>query len=213
MRSEPHDGYRAARITADGTGDSRLREWVRGREAFRRGYEGAAPSEVLTMAVGVEEVEAKLAVAQAYARLDQTAQACIALTEARRLHSTADQSESTIYAMPAWRMALSSAYVYALLGDVKGCDKEHSAVVPPDTVKRWEPQREIQSAVAYTRSGDIASGAVIANKVMHKTPDEERSIVLKEMYMEATKRTRAVVSSSVDRNRLYRYRGNSWMDV
>ncbi len=165
------------------------------------------------MAVGVEEVEAKLAVAQAYARLDQTAQACIALTEARRLHSTADQSESTIYAMPAWRMALSSAYVYALLGDVKGCDKEHSAVVPPDTVKRWEPQREIQSAVAYTRSGDIASGAVIANKVMHKTPDEERSIVLKEMYMEATKRTRAVVSSSVDRNRLYRYRGNSWMDV
>jgi hypothetical protein len=183
--------YRAARITADGTRDMSLRQWVRGREAFRRGYEGGAPHEVLTLASGVEEVEAKLAVAQAYARLDQSAQARAVLDEARRLHNTTDQSESTIYAMPAWRMALSSAYVYALLGDVTGCDNELSAVAPPGIVKRWEAQREIQRAVAYKRSGDIATGAVIANKVMHDTPDEECSIILNEMYREATSRTQS----------------------
>jgi hypothetical protein len=182
--------YRAARITADGTGDDRLREWVRGREAFRRGYEGAAPREVLVLASGVEDVEAKLAVAQAYARLDLSAQARATLDEARRLHDMADQSESTIYAMPAWRMALSSSYVYALLGDVQGCDNELAAVRPPPAVRRWEAQREIQRAVACTRSGDTASGAVAANKVMHEAPEEERSIVLSEMYREATRRTR-----------------------
>ncbi len=61
--------YRAARLAAKQVNDYRLEQWVRGREAFRRSYEGSAPNEVLSLANGVEDVEAKLATAQAYARL------------------------------------------------------------------------------------------------------------------------------------------------
>lgn len=178
--------YRGARLAADRTGDDDLCQWVRGREAFRRGYEGANPSEVLAIGSGVEDIEAKLAIAQAYARLGERTQAVKALREARYLHGTSDQSETTIYAMPAWRMSLSAAYVYALLGDVSGCESELAVVDPPVNVKRWQSQLELEHAVALARSGDTVTGIVTADKVMRATPEEERSIVLAEMYKEAT---------------------------
>jgi hypothetical protein len=191
--SEPgrHVRHQRHRDPSGSGQDQNDKRYQSGR-AIQRLYSPAqhAPREVLVLASGVEDVEAKLAVAQAYARLDLSAQARAALDEARRLHDIADQSESTIYAMPAWRMALSSSYVYALLGDVQGCNDELAAVTPPPVVRRWEAQREIQRAVAYTRSGDTANGAVTANKVMHETLEEERSIVFSEMYKEATRRTR-----------------------
>ncbi|HEV2372846.1 MAG TPA: helix-turn-helix transcriptional regulator [Streptosporangiaceae bacterium] len=183
--------YRAARLTADRTSDESLRQWTRGREAFRRGYEGASPSEVLTIGWGVDDVEAQLAVAEAYARLCDRSNAISALDRARRIHETADQSETTIYAMPPWRMALSSAYVYALLGDVNSCDSELAAVAPPAAVQRWESQLELERAVAHSCSGDVTTGSVIAERVMRETRDEERSVVLMEMYREARKCQRA----------------------
>jgi len=88
--------YRAARLAADRTNDHRLRQWVRGREAFRRGYEGAAPREVLAIASEVRDVEAKLATAQAYARLDDNVRAGAALADARRIHEDSDRKYSVI---------------------------------------------------------------------------------------------------------------------
>jgi transcriptional regulator with XRE-family HTH domain len=174
--------YRAARLAADRARDDELRQWVRGRAAFRIGYEGAPPQEVLVLASDVHDVEAKLAVAQAFARLGAKAKALASLNEARRIHESVDQSETTIYAMPPWRMALSAAYVYALIGDVQRCDAELVEVSPPPFVQRWESQLKIQRAVACARSGDIVSGSQLAESVLRDTPKEERSIVLMEMY-------------------------------
>lgn len=179
--------YRAARLAADRTDDTRLRQWVRGREAFRRGYEGAGPQEIIRIGESVDDVEAQLAVAQAYARLGEPELAERGLNDARRIHERADQSEETIFAMPPWRMALSSAYVYALAGDVNRSEHELAEVHPPATVARWEAQLKIQRAVALSRSGDRASGSQLANQVMRAAPAEERSVVLSEMCQEAKK--------------------------
>jgi transcriptional regulator with XRE-family HTH domain len=180
--------YRAARLAADRTGDSHLRQWVRGREAFRRGYEGARPAEVLAITSDVDDIEAYLATAQAYARLSENRRAILSLNSARQSQdaaASADENYPSIYTMPEWRMALSSAYVYALMGDPVACDKELESVDPPSEVRRWESQLEMQRAVAHTRSGDIREGRDIATKALHATPKQERSIVLAEMHREA----------------------------
>jgi transcriptional regulator with XRE-family HTH domain len=179
--------YRAARLAADRTDDTRLRQWVRGREAFRRGYEGADPREIVRIGESVDDVEAQLAVAQAYARLGEPKLAERGLSDARRIYERADQNEETIFAMPPWRMALSSAYVYALKGDVEHSESELAEVHPPASVARWEAQLEIQRAVALSHSGDQTAGSQLANLVMRATPAEERSVVLSEMCREAKK--------------------------
>lgn len=176
--------YRAARIAADRSGDDNIRQWVRGREAFRRGYEGATPDEVIQLANGVHDVEAYLAMAAALARVGQPTQSIKALQSARRVHETTDQSESTIYAMPPWRMALSTSYIYALLGDVARCDHELRMVAPPDSVKRWESQAVLQSAVAHAKSGDRKYGQELSRQVLADTK-EPKSVVLAEMAKEA----------------------------
>lgn len=177
--------YRSARVAADRTQDPQLQQWVRGREVFRRGYEGATPDEVLTLAREVDDVEAHLACAQAHARLGQVRPALAALTAARRAQAAGDQSETTIYAMPGWRMALSSAMVHALLGDVDACDRELADMLPPPSVRRWEAQLQMQRAVAMARAGDLTESRVEADKVMQDLPGEQRSVVLVNMYREA----------------------------
>ena len=180
--------YRAARVAADLAGDSELLTWVRGREAFRRGYEGARPAEVLAIAKGVDgQVEALLAVAQAYARLGETDLALRALDDARRCHDSSNQDETSIYAMPAWRMAVSTAYVFALLGQPDACMAE-LAGTPRPTLRRWHAQYELQMAVALTRSGDTAAGAAAAREVWGGLPADQRSIVVAQMMREATGR-------------------------
>lgn len=179
--------YRAARVAADMTDDAALRAWVRAREAFRRGYEGSEPAEVLAVAAGVEgQVEAHLALAQAYARMGETSPALTALDRARRAHEAADHDEATIFAMPGWRMALSTAYVYALLGMPEKCEMELSAS-PPPTLRRWGAQYRMQTAVALSRSGDSVTGTQVAQEVMRELPREQRSIVIEQMYREATR--------------------------
>ena len=176
-----HRWYRAARIAADEAADADLQQWTRGREAFRLGYEGAAPELVLRLATGVRDVEAHLAVAQAYARLDVESSARRALDEAWRLYDVADQDEQTIYTMPPWRMALSSAYVHALLGDVAGSDQLLDQVSPPPSVARWQAQREVQRAVALARSRDTRSALELTRTVTAGAAPDERSVVLSEM--------------------------------
>lgn len=174
--------YRGARLAADRTRDDSLRRWVRGREAFRRGYEGAAPDEVLTLAAGVEDVEAHLAAAQAYARLRDPQAAGEALTAARQLHEHADHSEGTIYGMPGWRMAMSARYVFDLLGDVDRGEVETSGLVVP--AARWDAQLRLQRAVGYARAGDVPTGVTLARAVMEALPVDQQSIVLTQMERE-----------------------------
>ena len=181
---ETEDGarwYRAARIAADDTGDEPLMQWARGREAFRRGYEGADPRVVLKLADGAEDVEARLAAAQAYARLDQPARSSRELESAWRLHDGDDQDEQTIYAMPAWRMALSAAYVHALQGDVAGSERLLDQVDPPPAVARWQAQRQMQHAVALARSRDAEAALELTRAIEAEAPEEERSAVLSQM--------------------------------
>jgi transcriptional regulator with XRE-family HTH domain len=173
--------YRAARLAADTTGDDRLKQWIRGREAFRRGYEGTDPKVVLRLAGNADDVEARLASAQAYARLDQRERSRRELDAAWRLYETGDQNEQSIYAMPAWRMALSAGYVHALQGDVTGSDRLLDQVAPPNTVARWQTQREMQRAVAHARARDTRSALDLQRAVIAEAPEEERSAVLSQM--------------------------------
>jgi len=138
----------------------------------------------MAIASGVDDVEARLAIAQAYARMGESSLARIALDQARRIHEVTDQSETTIFAMPPWRMALSSAHVYALLGDVTKCHDELSTVAPPPTVKRWEAQLEMQRALASAKDGDTAAALDAARALLQSIPKEEHSIVLAEMFRE-----------------------------
>lgn len=178
--------YRAARYAADAHGDPALQQWTRGREAFRRGYEGLGPVGVLQLAAGVDDIEAYLAVAQAYARLGEDRQALAAIDAARRAHDHTDQSETTIYAMPVWRMHLTVAYCYALLGDVDACEREAAAVAPPPVVQRWEHQRDITRAVAHTMGGDPAAGRDMAWELLHDVAEANQGIVVAGMRREAT---------------------------
>jgi transcriptional regulator with XRE-family HTH domain len=177
--------YRAARLAADASHDGTVRQWIQGREVFRRGYEGAPPERVLAEAADVDDVEARLASAQALARLQETARAYAALVEARRLHEVCDQSEDTIYAMPHWRMALSAAHVYALAGDVTRCEDELALVAPPAVVQRWEAQADMQRAVAYGKSGDRSTAAQIVESIVNSGNFDERSVILTEMRKDA----------------------------
>ncbi|MGH3712964.1 MAG: helix-turn-helix domain-containing protein [Micromonosporaceae bacterium] len=176
--------YRSARLAADRTDDAALQQWTRGREAFRRGYEGGTPGEVLAIGADVQDVEAQLAVAQAYARAGERTAALAALDSARRLHDRGDQAEGTIYAMPPWRWHLSAAYVYALLGDISANADELDGVRPPNTVRRWEAQLHMERAVAHARAGDTMTGLDLARDTLHRLPDDQRSVVLTEMARE-----------------------------
>jgi transcriptional regulator with XRE-family HTH domain len=177
--------YRAARLAADASHDRKIRQWIRGREVFRRGYEGTPPERVLAEAANVDDVEARLASAQALARLQETSRAYADLVEARRLHEVCDQSEDTIYAMPHWRMALSAAHVYALAGDVTRCEDELALVAPPAVIQRWETQVDMQRAVAYGRSGDGSTAAQIVESTVNAGNFDERSVILAEMRKDA----------------------------
>jgi transcriptional regulator with XRE-family HTH domain len=173
--------YRAARLAADQTDDEHLKQWTRGREAFRRGYEGADPQVVLKLAADAEDVEARLAAAQAYARLDQHERSRRELEAAWRLYEAGDQDEQSIYAMPEWRMALSAAYVHALQGDVTGSDRLLDQVAPPKTVARWQAQRDMQRAVSLARARDTRNALALQRAVIDQAPEEERSAVLSQM--------------------------------
>lgn len=176
-----HRWYGAARKAAQAVKDPQLELWVIGRQMFRLGYEGAEPSVILNGAMNVSDVEAKLAVAQAYARLGERTSALGELTDARRLHDLSDQDDQTIYAMPAWRMELSSAYVYALLGDVARSDAHLDAVAPPPSVARWQAQRDMQRAVSFARAGDAREARELSAMVMSEAAPDERGAVLSKM--------------------------------
>lgn len=179
--------YRGARLAADDTRDDRLRRWVRGREAFRRGYEGADPSEVLTTAHGVDEAEAYLAAAQAYARLGQRSNALASVESAQRSYASADKSEGTIYAVQPWRYALSVAYVYALLGDVQRAEEQTRQVQPPANMVRWRAQLNMQNAVLIAKAGDRAAAKEAADDVLKRLPSDQRSTLVVEMWKEVAR--------------------------
>jgi transcriptional regulator with XRE-family HTH domain len=180
--------YRAARCAADVSDDDHLRAWVRAREAFRGGYEGLSPHEVLAIARGVEgQVEAALATAQAYARLGESERALRALTGARRLYDGGQHDEASIYSMQPWRMVISTAYVFALLGRPDDCARELADSVPPQ-LRRWRAQYRLQLAVALTRSGDSLAGGQAAREAWQELAREQRSIVVARMMSEATGR-------------------------
>ena len=84
-------------------------------------------------------------------------------------------------------MAVSTAYVFALLGQPDACMAE-LAGTPRPTLRRWHAQYELQMAVALTRSGDTAAGAAAAREVWGGLPADQRSIVVAQMMREATGR-------------------------
>jgi DNA-binding XRE family transcriptional regulator len=174
--------YRSAGRAADTLGDPHVRQWVRGRHAFRRGYEGAAPDEILNLAHGVDAVEAHLARAHTYAKLGQRANALDAVRSAERAYAHAEQVEGTIYGFQPWRLALSLAYVFALLGDVDNAGDYAAGIDPPAQMIRWRAQRDMQQAVVVARSGDPNTGRDLAAAVLKSLPREQRSALIVDMW-------------------------------
>lgn len=179
--------YRAARQMADSTGDVRLITWIRGREAFRWSSDGVAtPDQVLHLTSGLDDrsSEGHLARAYALARLGERTQALAALADAERAYPHTDQSEGTAYGFQPWRLALCTAYVSALLGDVKSAERA-SSVALPSALIRFAAQRELTSAVALATAGDKIEAAATARRVLDDHPAEQSSTILTTMVKEA----------------------------
>jgi hypothetical protein len=177
--------YRAARKIADESGDLQLITWVRGREATRRGYEGASPEAVLNLTAGLDCTEGHLARAQAFARIGERRGALEALADAARAYPKTDQSEGTVYGFQPWRYALCEAYVWALLGEVERAHGQASTVPLPDRLQRFVAQKELTHAVALNRAGSKIEAQMTAQRIMDRHPADQSSMILKTMATEA----------------------------
>ncbi len=176
--------YRSARAAADSTDDIGLQKWVRGREGFRRYYEGASVDEVLNLVTGVNDVEALLAAAQAYARLDRRASALEALATAQRLYDRTDHRSETIYVVQPWRLALAKAYVYALLGDLAKSQQVVDQIRPPSTMVRWQALLDMHRAFLMSKAGQQTEALELASSIMRLHPTDQRSALITHTWNE-----------------------------
>ena len=187
--------YRTARYVADETSNADLRLWVRGREAFRRGYDGAPPTEVLALVERVPEserhpcvgtVELWTAQAQALARQGEARAATQALEAAWRTHDLVDGGDpASIYSMATWRLAVAGSLVHALNGNAAHFDRASNAVAGrPTSTTRWAGQLDLTRALLMVRQGDIRPGVEHAATTLRRLAPEDRSSTLRQMGAE-----------------------------
>ena len=151
--------YRTATGLADESDDTATRVWVRGRGALTMGYEGADRGRVIALAEEAVALsakpsagllEAQVALAQAQAAVGLGAEAQRSLDAALDMFPDVETSGApTIYAMPAWRMAMSASLVYCRLGDARRATRaqELSTELRPPGLIRFETHIEMHRAI------------------------------------------------------------------
>lgn len=164
--------------------DDALRVWVRGRVAFRRGYDAGDPDEVLGLAAGVSSVEAHLAAAQAYAALGAATEALGELESAQRAYDTYPATApNSIFDLPPWRMAIASGLVHARLGAIDATEQVLTPADSPRVPLRWRAQARLTVALAEGYAGEPGAYRVAAG-VLEEVPEDQRSGTLLHMAEE-----------------------------
>ena len=171
--------YRLAKAAADVHGDTTLTAYVRGREAFRYAFDGAAPAaEILTLAKDVPAVEAHLARAHAHSMLGNRTEADKALGDARRAFDVLDEQDPTsMYDMQDWRFAQSESLIHARTGRAGAALRVLDAA-PTTDLTRFRVHTEVYRGLAEAKAGDVASGRQRARAAIGSIPTGQRSIVL-----------------------------------
>ncbi len=175
--------YRTAETFAAAHGDAALHAWVRGRRAFRRGYDLGDPELVIELTRDVPATEAGLARAQAYATLGSRANALAALHDAATSHIPG--SATTIFGLDPWRMAIASALVHARLGDEPTTARTLDEIVAAHIPARWQAQADLTRLLSAAHAGDHTAGPR-ADAVVANLPPPQRSLTVRRLAEEVT---------------------------
>ncbi|GAA2098653.1 hypothetical protein GCM10009759_29830 [Kitasatospora saccharophila] len=197
--SKAVDWYRMAATSADRSGDTDSRVWVRGRAAIALGYEGAS----LTVADRFADEALALSDRPSLGRLNALMgkahvaalkgdhRAALALTdEGWRVfeHAASGDREESDYAVPEWRMNVFVSLLAARLGDERRAveAQEQAARKLPATLPRFRTHLEMHRGLMLARSGDRSGGVGYARAALDSLPREKHSLTLRMLMDEIT---------------------------
>jgi transcriptional regulator with XRE-family HTH domain len=189
--------YRMAAVTADRSGDTATRVWVRGRAAIALGYEGAAlpiANLFAGQAIGLDprpslgRLNAIMGKAHAAALVGNSDAAVKLLAQARRTFDAAASADSEISdnAVPWWRMNVFTSLLAARLGDEKvalRASEAASASLPP-SLPRFRTHLEMHKGLMLVRAGDKAGGQAHARAALAELPPQKHSLTLRMLLAE-----------------------------
>lgn len=184
--------YRMAAESADRSGDTNTRVWVRGRAAIALGYEGASlpiANMYADQALALDDrpslgrLNAIYGKAHAAAILGDTDTARKLDTDGRRVFDRAgsEDGEASDYAVPYWRLGVFRSLLRARLGDEsEAVDAQDEArrLLPP-TVPRFATHLEMHRGLMLARAGDREGGIGYARAALDALPPEKHSLTLR----------------------------------
>jgi transcriptional regulator with XRE-family HTH domain len=174
--------WRTARRIAAESGDVETVTWVRGREVVRAIYEqrplglilrlisdaesyaGGAPARALP-----ELISGKAQALALAGRADEAASALHQLeTIYAGLPSEATADRGTVFAWADDRLRFTESFVYSHLGEMQQASiaQEEALAAYPAAYRRGPAQIELQRALCFVRSDDVATGVQHAQAVM-----------------------------------------------
>lgn len=182
--------YRTARVAADASGDHTVRVWSRGRGAYTRHYEGGPAGEVLALAgdaitladgrPSLGLLEAYLAQSHAHAQLGAVDEAVRAVDDAYRVFGRLPADDTaTVYAMPAWRLAMAASLTYSRAALVPAADRarDEARALQPAELTRWHAHLGMHRAILLAKLGD-REAVEEAVRTLQAIPPEERTHTL-----------------------------------
>lgn len=172
--------YGTAVALADNTADPDLRAWSRARLAYRTLYEGGTDQAVLQATelpiargrASAALIEAHAARAHVHAaRADRTSAYAALAAAYKALDATGEQDETSIFAMPSWRLAIAASWAYTALGDASQAEAAQvEARRLPATAARWATQIDMHEAWGLVLHDDIEAGATQALDLVTQEP-------------------------------------------
>jgi transcriptional regulator with XRE-family HTH domain len=189
--------YYTAAETADRSGDTSARVWVRGRAAIALGYEGASLSTAdqladqalaLSSKPSLGRLNALMGKAHAAATRGDRRGALTLLAEGWRTFEqvASPDSEASDYAVPEWRMNVFASLLLARLGDEKGAVQAQDTArrLLPPTLPRFATHLEMHRGLMLARAGDQSGGVDYARNALNALPPEKHSLTLRLLMAE-----------------------------
>jgi DNA-binding transcriptional regulator YiaG len=193
--------WRFARQTADSSGDTEVRVWVRGREVVRSLYEHRPLGWILDLSdetLAISDApssgvcEALTGRAQTLALLGHESGARQSLAQAQatisRLPAQISGDTTSVYGWPEYRLRHTESFVYTHLDDPEAANAQEQALaLYPAQRFRARAQVELHQAMRLVRSGDTGSGIDHAHQVLEALPDKHRIEVVLEVARSVVK--------------------------
>jgi hypothetical protein len=188
--------WRTARATADRAQDPQVQTWVRGREIIRGLHESWPLPVVLALADDAVALNARpgmgtatvlIGQAQVLAVMGRAAEATAAMN---RVYAAVDDlptrvtsDDTSMYGWPEYRLRHGESLVYTYLGDKPraAAAQQRALALYPAHMFRERTQVELHYALGLAMSGDGASGAAHAERVVAELPESQRIEVVLEV--------------------------------